>query len=279
MIAGFIILCINNNPIVLNTVFDPKKFEDILATSWLGRSLYFFSELSSTNTFAKKLTGEGAHHGTLVLTDFQSMGRGQHEHKWIVEPGQNLTFSLIFEPTKADRLNLLTLTCALSVKDTIESIVDLQPQIKWPNDVLVKGKKLCGILTETVFIGNKLDRVIVGIGFNVNQQNFSESVFKDATSLSIETGREFDMEKVLAHLIGDIEYKYRLWSQQDPDLLKDINKSLTGYGDWVKLKVDNEVLPDKFKFLGANNKGELVALDSEMNVKTFAFEQVRVIRS
>lgn len=260
-------------------MFDIEKFENKLATSWLGRSLYFFEELPSTNTYAKKLKGEGSLHGTLVITDFQTKGRGQHEHKWVVEPGQNLTFSLVFQPSNPDRLNLLTLTCALAVKETIENLTDLKPKIKWPNDVLVNGKKLCGILTETVFIGNKLDRVIAGIGLNVNQHEFTNSVSKDATSLSIESKHKMDREELLAHLVQDIEYKYRLWSQQDPDLLKKVNKSLSGYGDWVKLKVNDEILSGKFKFLGANNKGELIALDSEMDVKTFAFEQVRVLRS
>lgn len=259
-------------------MFNTKKFKNKLAASWLGGSLYFFEELPSTNTFAKKLKGDGTIHGTLVLTDYQTKGRGQHEHKWIVEPGKNLTFSLVFQPSNADRLNLLTLTCALSIKDTIKRLMNLEAQVKWPNDVLVNDKKLCGILTETVFIGNKLDRVIVGIGLNINQKEFSKSVLKDATSLSIEAGHEVDREEFLAHLIQDIEYKYRLWSHQEEDLLKEINKSLIGYGDQVKLKVDDEVLTGTYKFLGANNKGELVALDSDMNVRTFAFEQVRVIR-
>lgn len=260
-------------------MFDTKQFENKLATSWLGRSLYFFEELSSTNTYAKKLKSDSSLHGAVVLTDFQSEGRGQHNHQWIVEPGKNLTFSLIFEPSNAERLNLLTLTCALSVKDSIQSLMDLAPQIKWPNDVMVKDKKLCGILTEAVFIGNKLDRVIVGIGFNVNQCEFTNSALKGATSLRLETGNEVSREEILAHLIQDIEYKYRLWSQQDIDLLKNINKSLSGYGDWVSLKVDGEILKEKFKFLGANNKGELVALDSDMNIKNYAFEQVRVLRT
>lgn len=261
----------------LSLVFNKDTFENKLATSWLGRSLYFFEELPSTNTFAKKLKEDGVLHGTLVLTDVQSRGRGQHEHEWIVDPGQNLTFSLVFQPGNANRLNLLTLTCALSVKDTIENLTGVDAQNKWPNDVLVKGKKLCGILTETVFIGNKLDRVVVGIGLNVNQQKFSGEVLKGATSLKIETGVDLNRESLLAHLVQDIEYKYRLWSQQDAELLKNINRSLVGYGNWVSLKVDGNQLPGKFKFLGANNNGELIALNSDLDVKSFAFEQVRVV--
>lgn len=262
----------------LKTVFNKDTFVNNLATSWLGRSLFYFEELPSTNNFAKKMNGDSGCHGALVMADYQSKGRGQHEHEWIVEPGQNLTFSLIFQPSNAERLNLLTLVCALSVKDTIMHFTGLKPNIKWPNDVLVNGKKLSGILTETVFIGNRLERVVVGIGFNVNQNKFEASVTSDATSLRKETNRKFDREMVLAHLIQDIEHNYRLWSQQDPGLLKKLNNSLSGYGDWISLKVNGEVLSGKYKFLGANNKGELVALDSEMNLKRYAFEQVRVIR-
>ncbi len=250
-----------------------------MATSWLGRSHFYFEELPSTNNYAKKLKGEGGCHGTMVLTDHQSSGRGQHEHEWIVEPGQNLTFSLMFQPSSAERLNLLTLVCALSVKETVEYFTALKPVIKWPNDVLVNDKKICGILTETVFIGNKLDRVIVGIGLNVNQEEFKDKAVTNATSLKLETEQALERETILAHLVQDIEHKYRLWSQQDPEILKKVNKSLVGYGDWINLKVNGEVIEGEYKFLGANNKGELVALDSEMDLMTYAFEQVRVIRS
>ncbi len=113
----------------------------------------------------------------------------------------------------------------------------------------------------------------------MNQNKFKETVVSDATSLKTETNREFERELVLAHLVQDIEYKYRLWNQQDPELLKKVNNSLSGYGDWINLKVNGEILSGKYKFLGANNKGELVALDSEMDLKTYAFEQVRVIRA
>lgn len=260
----------------LSLVFNKDTFENKLATSWLGRSLYFFEELPSTNTFAKKLKEEGVLHGTLVLTDVQTNGRGQHDHKWIVEPGQNLTFSLIFEPNNANRLNLLTLTCALSVKDTIENLTGVDAQIKWPNDVLVKGKKLCGILTETVFIGNKLDRVVVGIGLNVNQQKFSGELENNATSLSIECSGEISREKLLVEILQNIEYRYRLWNQFNADLVKDINRAMIGFGEWTSLLLNGEKLDGEYKFMGVNEAGELVALNKDLDVKRFAYEQIRV---
>lgn len=216
-------------------------------------------------------------HGALILTDHQTGGRGQYERKWLVEPGQNLTFSLIFEPQKAERFTLLTLACALAVSEVINEIAGLSAKLKWPNDILHQGKKLCGILTETQFSGNKLERVVIGIGLNVNQVEFGNDLSETATSLSLECCKKFSREKLLAQIIQKIEYRYRLWSQYSSDLVKEINGKMDRYGEWTHLKVNNEVLEGEYKFLGVNEAGALVALNQELDVKTFEYEQVRVV--
>jgi BirA family biotin operon repressor/biotin-[acetyl-CoA-carboxylase] ligase len=257
-------------------LFNPELFEKHVATSWLGRSFYFFKELPSTNSYAKEMNGESSRHGSLVLTDYQTGGRGQYDRKWKVEPGQNLTFSLIFEPRKKDRFTLLTLACALAVSEVVDTQTDLITKLKWPNDILYKGKKLCGILTETQFSGNNLERVVVGIGLNVNQTNFSDELEGKATSLSKECSKNFCREELLADIIQKIEYYYRLWNKFDAELVKRINRQIIGFGKWIKLLVNDEELEGEFKFLGVNEAGALMAVDKDLDVKTFSYEQVRV---
>ncbi|MEX0724354.1 MAG: biotin--[acetyl-CoA-carboxylase] ligase [Gracilimonas sp.] len=232
--------------------------------------------MPSTNSFAKKVREDSPLHGSLILTDHQTGGRGQYERKWTTEKGQNLTFSLIFEPKKAERFTLLTLTCALAVRDAINKSADLGTMIKWPNDILSNGKKLCGILTETQFSGNNLERIVVGIGLNVNQRNFLDELAGSATSISKESSREISRENLLAEILQNIEYRYRLWNQFNSGLVKDINRAMIGFGEWTGLTLNGEKLDGEYKFLGVNETGELVALNRDLDVKRFAFEQIRV---
>ncbi len=257
-------------------MFDQTLFEQHLATSWLGRSFTFFEELPSTNSYAKKVASEGSLHGALVLADHQTGGRGQSERQWHVQPKKNLTFSLVFEPQKAERFILLTLSCALAISEVINSRAKLLAKLKWPNDILFNGKKLCGILTETQFSGNHLERMVIGIGLNINQTDFAGGLENTATSLAIETGITYQREKLLAEILQKIEYRYRHWSQFSPELIRAINQTLIGYGQWTHLKVNDKLLDGEYKFLGVNEVGELVALNKELDVQKFAFEQVRV---
>ncbi|MEX0719733.1 MAG: biotin--[acetyl-CoA-carboxylase] ligase [Balneolaceae bacterium] len=257
-------------------MFNQQLFEKHLSTSWLGRSFYYFEELASSNTQAKKIMGDSPLHGAVVLTDHQRGGRGQHQRKWETMPGENLTFSLIFEPKKNERFTLLTLACALAVSECINNEAQITTHLKWPNDILHKKKKLCGILTETQFSGNTLDKIIVGIGLNVNQQKYGQELSNVATSLALINSNEYSREKLLAEILLKIEYNYRLWNQHKPELVKQINHTLIGYGEWVKLQVNNQELDGDYKFLGVNEAGALVALNSLLDVQTFAFEQVRV---
>lgn len=213
----------------------------------------------------------------IVFADQQTSGRGQYRRSWKTQSGKNLTFSIIFKPDKAESLPLLTLACALAVCEVLQLNHELECDIKWPNDVLLSGKKVCGILTETQFSGNKLDKVIVGIGLNVNQTDFDEEL-KNASSLSAISGKEFSREKLLSELLHQIEQNYKLWENQKPELVKLINQKLNNCGEWVKLKVNGNQLPDKYKFLGVNEGGTLLALDVNMELMKFTHEQVRISR-
>lgn len=260
-------------------MFDKKELENQIATSWLGRSFYFYEEIPSTNSHAKKLTKNESLHGVLIVADHQSEGRGQYDRQWKTNAGQNLTFSLILEPPNAERLILLTLACALAIEEALAEVVRTPCIIKWPNDILCEGKKLCGILTETVFSGNVLDRVVVGIGLNVNQTNFGDELADTAVSLKQIAGGKQDLsrENILAAILQKMEYRYRLWLQHDSQIVKQINLKLQGFGQWRKLQVDGNILQGKYKFLGVNERGELMVLDENLDIKKFTYEQIRIL--
>lgn len=257
-------------------MFESQHFEDVLATSWLGRSFFYFPELGSTNSYAKSMDRIDTLHGTLILADSQLNGRGQYERDWEAAPQQNLTFSLIFEPNNQKRLTILTLACALAVSDICNEQSKSPINLKWPNDVLCEGKKMSGLLTEAIYNGNVLERVVIGIGINVNQTAFSDSIKDTATSLCSITGKRYSRERLLARILSKIEYYYRLWESYDIELIRSINKTLIGFGTWANINVNGSNREGKFKFLGLNEIGELVVLNKELEVDTFSYEQVRI---
>lgn len=259
-------------------MFDVEQFKKRLNTTWLGHDVIYVEQLESTNSYLRSLNSDKISHGTLCITDHQTRGRGQYERNWISEPGANLTFTLVVKPKMAERLHVLTLACALAATEQVETLVNVPSYIKWPNDVYSDGKKLGGLLTETVFSGNNLDRVLIGIGLNINQKSFKAPLNKTATSfMQLSKGASFERELVLAHLLQKIEYNYDRWNRLKIDLLKSINQRMLGYGQWVKLIVNDEPWDDKCKFLGINEKGQLVVLTARDEIETFSYEQIRII--
>lgn len=239
----------------------------------------YFEELESTNSYTKKQDTDQVNHGMLCLTNYQTEGNGQYQRNWESEPGKNLTFSMVFRPQAAERLHVLTLSFALAVVEHLEEITgeESTASIKWPNDVMLNDKKVAGLLTESVFNGNKLDRLVIGIGLNVNQKKFSDEISDKTTSVSLEAGKNIDRECLLCDLLNRIEYKYNLWDRHQTKLLKAINRRINGYGKWVGLQVDGELKNDPYKMLGVNEKGQLLMLNEDRGIESFSYEQVRIV--
>lgn len=257
-------------------MFDTKLFQERLASSWIGQEFIFLDQTESSNKYAKKL--EKILPGTVVLAEEQTAGKGQHNKAWVTEPCKNLTFSIIFTPSHAERIPLLTLACASAIEDVVCKYYDsCSIDIKWPNDVLCDGKKIAGLLTEVIYNGNKIDRIVVGIGLNVNQEKFDGELKDTATAISTFTGKEESREQLLADLLVRIEYNYQRWVNNSIDLVREINPKLQGYGEWVTLVVEGTSLADKKKFLGMNELGALQVLNKELGVDTFSYEQIRVL--
>lgn len=257
--------------------FNPKRYKSILETSWLGADLIYKKSVGSTNSELKNLTPEQLGHGTLCIADYQTGGRGQYKRSWNSEKNKNLMFTMGFKPSSGDRLPLLTLSCALGVARAIDQTGIKGCEIKWPNDVLINGKKVAGVLTETVFIGKQPERVLVGIGMNVNQTEFGKEVGAEATSIALEKDERIRREDLLCVVLRQIEHLYTRWHQRDQDLCKEVNDRLIGFGQWVSASLNGTIKEEKYKFLGMNDRGQCVMLNEDLNVHTFSYEQIRVI--
>jgi BirA family biotin operon repressor/biotin-[acetyl-CoA-carboxylase] ligase len=184
-----------------------------LTTSVIGRSLVYLSETSSTNDDARRLANAGGVDGLLVITDHQTAGKGRLQRRWVAPPGSSLLMSLLLRPAiQPVQAQQLTMMCGLAVCDAIEAETGLRVGLKWPNDVVVGGAKLGGILTEIEVRDDKLDFAIVGIGLNVNL-NLSQlprELLMRATSLSSELGRAVSRLQVLWAFLGSVEERYFL---------------------------------------------------------------------
>lgn len=121
-----------------------------------------------------------------------------------------------------------------------------------------------------------LERVVIGIGINVNQETFTEDLASSAISLRSITAKEYSRELLLARILTKIEFYYRLWESRDIDLIRTINKAMLGYGSWTKINVNGRDKEGTFKFLGVNENGALVVLNKDLEVDTFSYEQVRI---
>src|SRR5215510_1870878 len=190
---------------------------DQLQTRFLGKPLHFFAAIDSTNTYAARLAREGASEGTVVIADSQSGGKGRLGRSWVSPAGVNLYLSAILRPpVSAATVPQLNLLAAVAVADTIVHICGLTPAIKWPNDVLVGGKKVCGILAEMQTEGGALRSVVLGIGVNLNAplSAFPEELRDKASSLLLSGGRLVDRPAFAAALLTHLEKLYVLWLEQ-----------------------------------------------------------------
>ena len=180
-----------------------------------GRPLRFFDEIGSTNTEALAWAAEGAPEGALVVANHQTEGRGRWGRRWFSKPGALLQFSLVLRPDLSlDRYGLLGTMFGVAVADSIESLAGLETRIKWPNDVTVGGRKLCGMLIESVTSGPEVAASVVGIGMNVDlrSDDLPPEIADTATSIATElVGNEAPRaEQVLAEVLARAEDLYPL---------------------------------------------------------------------
>ena len=190
------------------------SIEKGLTTAFIGRKIICYRSIGSTNDVAKELASQGATEGTLVIADEQTVGKGRLGRHWLAPPGTSLLTSLIFRPDLAvHQAQRLTMICSLAVVEAIETVTGLAAAIKWPNDIMVQGKKAGGILTELGATGGRLHYAVVGLGLNVNLDFEAVEAMRDlaatSTSLSQELGREVSRLALLWMILENVEGRYQ----------------------------------------------------------------------
>ena len=194
--------------IVTGSIYNETTIADQIHTKWAGKTVHFAREIDSTNLWIKRLAKEGAPEGTLALAEFQSAGRGRLGRSWEVPEGTSVMMSILlrpkFEPQYAPTL---TLVMGMAVAKAVKSL-GFDVSIKWPNDVVVSHKKICGILTEMGVRDGKIDYAVIGVGINVNIREFPEEMVDKATSLYLESGKEFDRSQIPGLVMEAFEKYY-----------------------------------------------------------------------
>ena len=194
--------------IVTDGIYNETTIADQIHTKWAGKTVHFARETDSTNLWIKRLAKEGASEGTRALAEFQSAGRGRLGRSWEVPEGTSVMMSILlrpkFEPQYAP---MLTLVMGMAVAKAVKKF-GFDVSIKWPNDVVVSHKKICGILTEMGVRDGKIDYAVIGVGINVNIREFPEEMADKATSLYLESGREFDRSQIPGLVMEAFEEYY-----------------------------------------------------------------------
>ena len=209
---GYEIEAVRNRGYALKGAGDVLSEAELLSclkTEWAGGRTVYFDATDSTNIQARRLAEAHAPHGTLVVSDRQDGGKGRRGRSWASPSGVGIWMSLILRPEIApSSASMLTLAAALAVREGIQEETGLSPLIKWPNDLVLNGKKICGILTEMSTELMEIQYVITGIGINVNQREFPPEIRDTATSLSLEAGRSFRRSSLIAAILKAFEKDY-----------------------------------------------------------------------
>jgi BirA family biotin operon repressor/biotin-[acetyl-CoA-carboxylase] ligase len=199
------------SPRVIGVPLRLQQVRDGLVTRRLGKPIYYFSQIDSTNSYARRLAEQGADQGGVIVAEAQTHGRGRLGRSWVSPPFLNLYCSVILRPELPPvHAPQLTLMAAVALAETVASFVATGPSIKWPNDILVGGKKLAGILTESACHSGRIDFVILGIGVNLNYpvDLMPDTIRGTATSITSLTENNVSRELFLRRLIQDLDRCY-----------------------------------------------------------------------
>lgn len=222
-----------------NVRFSGKTINACMDTEIFGRTLVFRDETESTNNDARAFAENGCKPGLLVVADMQTAGRGRRGREWLAPSGQNIYMTLVLKPECVpDNAAAVTLVMAISVLEAVREIIpDIEGGIKWPNDIVVNNKKICGILTEMCAESGKIRYVLAGVGVNVNQKEFPNEIKETATSLFLESGMETERSRLVSRVMYFFEQNYRLFEKTwDLKLMLDkYNSMLINRGKRVRV--------------------------------------------
>lgn len=245
-----------------------------MATVTLGFPLIHLTSVDSTNKYAAGLVHkENASQGTVILADVQTHGKGQGDNIWLSDKGLNLLCSIILKPDflPAYKQFYLSICIATGIKELLTDL-GMRSQVKWPNDILVNGKKIAGILIENTILSRNLHTSVVGIGLNVNQVSFPPHI-PNPTSLAGETGKSFDVKQILERLYPFLEKRLNQLYAEDFQAIK------SQYLNCLWLLNTRAQFTDKDglfegRIVDVAESGELVVLTSNGETKIYGFREV-----
>ena len=258
-------------------IMTQAEIESVIKTAWAGRRVIYYEETDSTNIQAK-LAGENrGEHGALFIADRQVAGRGRRGRSWQSPGGACIYMTLLIRPQfPPEKASMLTLVMALSVAEAIRGQSGLDAKIKWPNDIVLNSKKICGILTEMSTEIDYINYVVTGVGINVNQTAFPQEMEETATSLLLEGNRTVRRAELVAAVMGRYEKNYETFIET-----QDLSKLLDKYNQMlVNRDRDVRVLEPQKEYnahaLGINKQGELIVITPEGEEKRIYAGEVSV---
>jgi BirA family biotin operon repressor/biotin-[acetyl-CoA-carboxylase] ligase len=244
-------------------------------TLFLGKNLLILPECPSTNTFAAELSQAGhAPEGTVVITHHQTSGRGQRGNSWESGKGLNLTFSAVVNPVflTAVQQFLLNKAVALAIHDVVKKLVPERINVKWPNDIMIGDKKVCGVLIENQLTGEKLSRSVIGIGLNVNQKEFPVTT---ASSISNHLSKEINLVQLFEDLLQSLEWRYlQLKRNELAKLNDDYLNALYKLNELSRFVVDEIEIEGVIRNVDTNGK-LIVEIDNKM--RAFDLKEIKYV--
>ena len=257
-----------HNPVREKIWIHPREIKEGLQTEFIGQEIHHFAEVTSTNDVAKELARKGVKEGTVVVSETQTLGRGRLGRRW-VSPQGGIWFSIVLRPrVNPKEASKLTFVAAVAAARTIREMFELRAEIKWPNDVLIGGKKVCGILTETSTKGEVVDFVVVGIGINANVSldSFPESLRNSLTSLKEERMVEIEREEFLRALLEEVERYYTILLRKDFDLILEEWRRLASFlGQYVEVVSFDEKI--RGRAVDVDSDGSLIVKLTDGRIK------------
>lgn len=260
--AGYEIVAVQNKGYHLVSVPDilsESELQSVRKTKWIGEKIAFFDVVDSTNTRAKQLAEEGAPNGTYVIAEQQDAGKGRRGRGFDSPAGQGIWMTLVLKPEiDPNHASMITLVTALAVSKAITDMTGRPAGIKWPNDIIMSGKKVCGILTEMSAQFDYVNHIVVGIGINVQNKSFPKEIESVATSLFMETKEHYHRAELVERIWEAFEHYYEIFLQTEDlsGLVNEYNSHLVNMHQQVKVLDPKE--PFEGKAMGITPKGELI---------------------
>lgn len=258
-------------------VLSEEEIRSRMKTEWAGSQVVYYESTDSTNIRAKQLGDHGAGHGTLVVSGCQTAGRGRRGRTWESPDEGNIYMTLLLRPKFAPaKAPMLTLVMAYSVALALRECTGLDVQIKWPNDIVVNGKKIVGILTEMNSEIDYIHYVVIGTGINANLKAFPEEIRETASSLFLESGHAVQRSPLVAAVMKHFEETYAVFEKTEDlsGIREEYDRMLVNCGREVRILGAKEAW--EATALGINDSGELIVRKADGNLEEVFAGEVSV---